>query len=971
VAAIEVQGALIDRAEDLVAYAETVVVPGSPFVEEGPADAFGTPIGSLPSLKEAFETLGYDCTLAVVPAAPGNDGVARKTLRATLRPYDRLRYVYVRGNGTLRQDEIQRRISIRPGQALPMAGPGREAAMEVERQRVIDFLRSEGYYDANAAIEVEVGRGLPAPVDLTVHIYKGKGFPLGTLNVTGNHELPTDQVDQHFRHADGWKLWTVPAPFTRAQLRTDVDALVKDYRDRGFYGARVTQDFDLMRSVDHDAKKVSLSLVIRERKHVTVVFEGNDALSDSSLEDELSMKSRGSYDDYEVQASAEAIERAYQQRGYFFVRVDWRRDSSSPREERVTFLIDEGPELKVREVAFVGNNAFSHDKLADVVTVRPFPWLGHFGLGEGGYVTGRQLELDRQRLVDFYKGQGFLDVSVRADAATDPLALGAVGAVAAAAETSSRSARDIYVRFSIEEGPRVRLGGIGFKVKGGDPLLFDEAFLRENLTQKEGTPYLVDGVRDDGRRLERLLGEAGYADPQVEPAVDRQGDVMNLTWELAPGPRVRVGPVFVRGNFKTTADTILEQIPLREGDWLTTTALERGQRNLSYLQLFNNASPISFPGRDRKRAVVPMVVQVEERYDQFEVVHLGGGASTEQKPPDSNLPFGFYLRAGYDNRNLLGHGWNLSASYSHGTALKRATATFLDRRFFGTFFRYDVTFNYLQQDTARLGDIRAWAVSTGFSRELYPGVDAGLHYNLRRTTHTEPLLRGAGAVASTPDVTVGTPVGSVSFSLEWQRLDNRLLPSRGFKVTGNVELAPRQVSLGWADSGFIKAGLHGLAVIPLSSKLSLRYGVRYDQGFPLEGEPLIPKVERYFAGGDTTIRGYDLDRARVQEIRYPYPGGLTSVQYRPLGGNIRLLQNIDLQFPISPPIYGAVFIDTGVVTDSLDELSLRDFRHGAGIAPLQIKFPVGDISLAWAWPLDPQPGDSKIGRFLVNIGLLF
>ena len=52
-------------------------------------------------------------------------------------------------------------------------------------------------------------------------------------------------------------------------------------------------------------------------------------------------------------------------------------------------------------------------------------------------------------------------------------------------------------------------------------------------------------------------------------------------------------------------------------------------------------------------------------------------------------------------------------------------------------------------------------------------------------------------------------------------------------------------------------------------------------------------------------------------------------------------------------------------------LLLRAFRRRAGIAPLQLKFPVGDIRLAWAWPLAPQPGDSKIGRFLVNIGLLF
>ena len=94
-------------------------------------------------------------------------------------------------------------------------------------------------------------------------------------------------------------------------------------------------------------------------------------------------------------------------------------------------------------------------------------------------------------------------------------------------------------------------------------------------------------------------------------------------------------------------------------------------------------------------------------------------------------------------------------------------------------------------------------------------------------------------------------------------------------------------------------------------------------------------------------------------------------EYRPLGGNLRILQNIDLQFPISPPFYGAVFMDNGVVADSLDGLSASRFRHGVGVSPLLVKLPVGDLSFSWAWPLDPGPGDTKIGVLHVNIGLLF
>ena len=108
-------------------------------------------------------------------------------------------------------------------------------------------------------------------------------------------------------------------------------------------------------------------------------------------------------------------------------------------------------------------------------------------------------------------------------------------------------------------------------------------------------------------------------------------------------------------------------------------------------------------------------------------------------------------------------------------------------------------------------------------------------------------------------------------------------------------------------------------------------------------------------------------------VQFPFvPGaGLSGVEYRPIGGNMRILQNIDLQFPIIPPWYGSVFMDNGVVADSFDGLSLSQFRHGVGVSPLLIRLPIGDVSLGWGWPLDPGPGDTRIGVLHVNVGLMF
>jgi outer membrane protein insertion porin family len=977
----ELKGTRFDPDEKLEALIASVAPLGSPFVESGPADQVGgILIGTLPRTQKALEAAGYSSTLTT---RPGRGGLV---LVADVQAYDRLRYVFVQGNGwKVRQDEIQRRVSIRAGHVLPPPGPARAAALEIERGHVIDYLRGEGFFEANVRIDAEAARGVRGAVDLYVRIDRGPGYPLGPLTLTGNRVFSSEEIDLLFRHRDWESLWIDWVPFTQKRLREDIDAVVKKYRAAGYVGARVSHDFNLQSSIDREAKNVRLGLTINERKRIEIAFEGNNEEGAGTLKDKITMIERGSYDDYELGASADAIQRYYQQEGYFFARVDWRRDHLSADEDRVTFVIDEGPELKVRGIEFVGNSVLQSGDLAEVVTVRTFPFLGYIGLGTGGYVTGRQLETDAERLVEHYRAQGFPEATARGEAATSREALGALGAIAAGAETDSRDADAIYVRFTIDEGPRVRLRSETFRNAEPGPLPYDQKYLQESVSLRPGEPFAPATVRDDGRRLERALGDAGFPTGTAEPETQRTGNDVDLTWVLKPGPRMRVGPTFVRGNFATRDQTVLEQIPLGTGSLLTTTATERGQRNLGFMQLFNNASPISFPGREEERPVVPMVVNVEERYEQYSLIHVGAGASTEQKDPNSSLPVGVYARAGYENRNLFGHAWGLTSNFAIGQSLRRGTATFLDPRFFGTLFRLDASLNYLQQATVRLGDIRSGGGSIGFSRELYPGIDAGVHYNLRNTTHTEDLVRGAGPDENDQRITLSTTVGSVSANVSWLRLDNRLLPTAGLRVDATAELAVpalsvplRPLPFPTGDDSFLKLGFHVLSVVPLGRIFYLRVGFRFDDGLPLGGASLLPKVERYFAGGDTTIRGYNLDRARTEVVEYTLippaiTGGqsLVGVEYRPIGGNLRILQNIDLQFPISPPWYGSVFMDNGVVADSLQGLTPSQFRHGIGVSPFLLRLPIGDLSFAWAWPLDPRPGDTRIGVFHVNVGLLF
>ncbi len=946
------------RLESLI---DLLVPAGSALIPAGPPDET-EPTGTVAHLEAALRRLGYEPTIRQLPAGQG-----AVRLEIQVRAADRIRQIYIKGNWPLRQQEVLRYLTLRQGQALPAPGPAREARLDQERTSVLTFLRGQGYFDALVAVKVVDHGAPPAPVDLVVEIRRGVGYPIGPIRVEGNKAIKAEEIADTFRHLDPVYLWTRPLPFKLNLMREDRTKLTERYRELGYAGARITMDHDPTLTVSQQ-RQVRLRLDVLELKRVEVRFEGNRHLDNDDLRGVITIFQRGYYSLGEVKASQDAIAQLYRSKGHLFVKVNSRTDGSAPEVHRITFVINEGPSLKVRQVAFEGQRSFSSGRLGEVVTARPFPPLGAIGIGEGGYASFRQLELDVERLQAFYVSAGYPDVHVRCEVAPAPGRWQALG-VEVGEDRAWATSESLYVRFLIDEGQRVDITEVVFEAAEGERLPYQPSFLLESIDAKAGQPFRPGVIRNDSERLQRLLGDAGYPRASAAPDYQREANRVRLIWKLKLGPALRVGPIFVRGNFLTTESTIRRWTLLKPGDPLTTTGLERSQRNLALMQIFENATPISFPPEAEAQNVLPMLVEVEERHDHWGMVHVGAGLSTEQKRPGELV--GYYGTLGYEHRNLFGQSWLLLTRGELGTSLTRVSAQFTDPRFLGTPFRLNVTGTYLRQATVRLGDVRSGGGTFGFARELFPGVDAAINYGLRNTIRTEYLVRVAGPLGEQPTVDIGTVVGSLSLALDWQRLDNPLVPSRGFRLQAGIELAEPILSANYGEDSFIKLGVRSLNVVPLTRRLGVRHTFRYDHGFPLAGASLLPQVERYSAGGDTTLRGFDLDYARVEEVRAELATNTLTPQYRPVGGNLRILQNIDLQLQIAGPWYGGVFFDTGVVADSLDDLGAQDFRHGFGVSPFVFRLPVGDISISWAWPIDPQPADSRIGRLHFNIGLMF
>jgi outer membrane protein insertion porin family len=900
-------------------------------------------------------------------------------------------------------EDITRHMRLRPGSPMALDEASRAGQLKQEQERVFDFLKDEGFFEARVRITA-VPDG-PHAVELKVNVVAGPGYRVGRVRVVGNREIPGEEIAALFHHK---RLRLFPRRFSREQLKEDLDEVAALYHKRGFPGVRVSTDFG-PNSFKRDRKRVDFTVVVRERRRVEVYFEGNKNVGEQTLRGGLTLVEQGSYDDVEVERGAQAIRRIYQSKGYFEVNVLWERVSFRLPEQlfdRIVFTIDEGPRLRVREVEFVGNRALSATALRDVIKTRVYPKFDL--IQSGGHATSVQLDEDVERIAEAYRVRGYADVQVVYDVARDRRLVGHAPALAAAI-VADLPAEGLYVRFHIEEGPRQRVERVLLDFGGGRRHASERA-LRRELELRRGDSFTEALATADTNRIKRFYFERGYPHAQIatthrkdcrgayDPDRGCLGEVVPdrilVVHQIRPGPAVRIGKIALRGNFRTRGWVLREQLELREGAPFTAARVGAAQRGLNASGLFSAAN-LDFVGYDRPTAdVINVLVRVEEQFDHLFEFGLGGGYSTED---------GFFVDASVLFPNIRGVGIRAAVNAQLGSQVmflegKLTLPQWIPSHYLGLKFLIDMAASIREEETERFGILNTQSVTAAASREgrvgtIWQGWFVALRYTLRQRNRQVELVRPSGASDDIDRVPVKTRTGSLGPELvvdkrrDARKELNPLAPVSGVRAELSALVADQALG---GDATFLKVGFkaqHYLAVskgpepdyLRVGPRLLLTNALRYDQGIPLGGSVLLPEVERFFAGGDTTVRGFEQDRLLTEIIEEDVPpiGGLTQFSVRPAGGNIRFIHNIDLQLRVwdksvlfGLPWASAVFLDTGLVTNSLADFEARDLRHALGIAFLRLLTPLVSVSLEWALPLDPQLGDNPRGRFHLNLGFV-
>jgi outer membrane protein assembly factor BamA len=920
---------------------------------------------------------------------------------------------------TLLDDQVRRRMRIRTGTYLPWRPEDRKCELDEEQAHIADYLHfDEGYFDATVEHDETMrGDGL----EITIRVVLGDEYKTGVIRVANADVLAASAIDrgtivQQFQH-DSCLFCFGASRFTRARHLEDIQRVVELFQRLGYPAVRVHTSFeqDPRSAFNRRTHAVDFTVTIDPRRHIDLVFLGaDDSVTEVQLRDQLTFSAAASSDDVEASNSARSIVQYLQSRGWFDAHVTWSRErKQNPPLDQITFQIERGRQRPVREIKFTGNHAFGSDRLEEVIgTTQEKLTTSLFGGNTNA--TSTQLAADVDRIARFYRSAGYRDARVQVEAATDPSALGSAALTAALAATDRGDG--LYVRYVIDEGEPTLLGGVEVVLTGSDAAIRSPEqralcmTVLSDLAELYGartlaTPTAPDRCaaaapdlkfrEDDAAQTRDQLKDRLYSHGRPRAEVGYEIAVVGprrvaARYTLANVQTLQIGTVVIRGNFKTRDSIILSELGLRRGGAFTQDALADGARRLRNTALFDAVS-VTMPDLETTRAgEVNAVVEVVERYDFLAQVDIEAGYSSYN---------GAFLKLIPSFKNLFGIGMSFDIAGTVGLDLAEylrsgdprlrqlsAEATlrvppWLSRRISPVEFQTEVTAFHRRQDTPRFGPVTTDGATLTLSRtwerkrvgtRAARAITTGLHYDFRLRERPIDVLRPLGADDDQTQVPISTRTGSVGLTFEWeQRVDRQgtlspLAPEAGFRFDAQVSLA--SLYLGGQDT-FLKLSTAGTRYWPLGGSLVLRADVRFDQGVPLgRGAVLLPEVERFFAGGDATVRGYDDERlaTEILEVGVPPVDNIRQIRILPAGGNIRVMSSVDAQLRIYKLIATALFVDAGMIANQWGTVTADDFRPSVGMALVRIVTPFGAFSWERAIPLRPHLGDDPRGRWHIS-----
>ncbi len=751
---------------------------------------------------------------------------------------------------------------------------------------------------------------------------------VSTIKVEGNVRSDQQAILRIMRTMPG-------EPIVKADLSEDIKRIYQ----LGFYA-----DIQMILRQE-DGQQVLIVQVVEKPSIRKILYVNNDALSDEEIKEVVDIRPYAALNPTKLTQTAEKIRDLYVEKGYFLAEINWTVKKTENNQVDVTFEILEKDEVSVARIDIIDKSdnpdaefeaPIDAQYIKDRLETREGGLLvGIFG---GGTYKSDAFDRDVSRIGHFFWDRGY----IKAKVGTPKVEL-------------SPDRREIYITIPIVRGKRYKTGALDITGE----LLREKSVLMSRVKLDAEDWFSTGRLRGSIESIGRIYKDDGYAYVNITPNTRSDDDKrqMDVTFNIKKGEKVRIERIDIIGNERTRDKVIRRELRLYEGEYYSTTGLERSERLINRLGYFEPGSVRIQTRNGSTPNSMNLVIEVKEKpTGSFQI---GAGFSTVEN---------FVGQAQISQNNLFGRGQTLSFQGNFSSIRSIANVRFYEPYFLDSRVNFGLNlyrFENVYSDFTRQshgGDLTLgyplsddWGVSSTYKLEevsVRAGGFSGVSNDDSRLS-----IYGSGLTSS------------MRLTLYYDTRNNRLFPTGGIYVNTSAEHAPNFLLsenqfTRYRAQGRFYYGL-GLGVV---AKLRTDWGMIF--GHDENGVPLF---ERFFVGGPLTVRGFQ--RNTLSPTMSIISGGVPyGTSYRiNEGGTEQILLNAEIEYPIFQQVgvRGVFFFDGGNAFQVDDALAskVNSLRYAWGFGIRWIS-PMGPLRFEWGFPLAPRDNEQS-SVFEFSIGNFF
>ena len=364
---------------------------------------------------------------------------------------------------------------------------------------------------------------------------------------------------------------------------------------------------------------VNIEIAVEEQPRLQrYEIEGVRRSHRRDLRDKLNLLSGFSVTNSVREQAVNTIERYYREKGYWNTVVEIEEEITDEARNRVTltFNIEPGERIKVREFEFEGNESFSDRRLRKSFdTIKQDRWWRMF---KRHVYTQDEFEEGKRNLLQFYRDNGFRDARVLADSVY--------------VDRWRRGTEGVYFNLMVEEGEQYKVRNItweGNSVYTDEQLTLALGFERGDIFNESKFNENLEFRRDD-QDIYSLYQNIGYLFFNAFPEIRTVGrDSLDIHFELIEDEIATVREVSFTGNTKTHDHVVRRSLRTIPGQTYSRSSIIRSIRELSQLGYFNpeGIQPDIIPNRQEKTVDIIYELEESQGADNFE---LSGGFGGRQ-----------------------------------------------------------------------------------------------------------------------------------------------------------------------------------------------------------------------------------------------------------------------------------------------------------------------------------------------------